>query len=256
MSIVKYSVINHSKTFESNPKQDLSSIYPADMLFIEPIGYIKYLRTIDKRDSGYIQCPAFTDFFKNTFVLLSPVDISITYDTKEQSINVSGERGINQEFYDNFVEGRLSQTGGADRLLMTLDLLRLYFITKDPVSFEILPNFVLYNTNKNYNVIPGKFRIDKWIRPIEFAFEFIDDNKPIVIKRGDPLFTIRFTPEDDSKVELEREIIEDIKLLRHVITNHTSLKSFLPKLPLKAAYEIAKPFIKLFWKQKDKNDRY
>ena len=77
MSKVKYSVINHSKGFQSNPEQHLSSIYPADMLFIEPVNYIKYLKTVDKRESGYIQCPAFTDFFKNTFVILSPIDITI-----------------------------------------------------------------------------------------------------------------------------------------------------------------------------------
>lgn len=244
MSVVKYSVFN----------KDINTIppYPADLLFIEPIRYLKYIKTIDKRESAYINCPAFTDFFRNVFVIPSPIDITISFDKKNDSVTITGDKGIDQNFFNNFIQARGKQIGKQDKFLLTCTFIRLIFYTKDPVLIEYMPSYTLYKQDNNFNLIPGQFRIDKWIRPLDFTFEFIDESKPIIIKRGDPLFTLRFNSASSDKIDLERELCLDSELLKYTIDNHTTLKRFIPKLSLKAAYDIAEPFINMFWKHKNK----
>jgi hypothetical protein len=243
MSLVKYSVISNNT--KSIP-------YPSDLLFIEPIRYLKYIKTIDNRESAYLNCPAFTDFFKNVFVIQSPIDIAIDFNKEQDNVTITGEKGVDQDFFNTYVQTRGEQIGKFDKFLMTCTFLQLIFYSKEPVIIEYMPSFTLYKKNINYNLIPGQFRIDKWIRPLDFTFEFIDQSKPIIIKRGDPLFTLRFNSLTNDKIELERELCIDSELFKHTIDNHTTLKRFIPKLSLKAAYNIAEPFINLFWKHKDR----
>ena len=41
----------------------------------------------------------------------------------------------------------------------------------------------------------GWFNLSSWCRPISLGVRLVDDKKPIIIKRGDPLYKIRFMKE-------------------------------------------------------------
>jgi hypothetical protein len=239
MSVVNYSVLSRD-------------LFPSEIMFIEPVNFIKYVSSIDKRESGYLLCPAVQDFYKNVFIVLAPLDITITYDKENNRVNISGNSGINQEFFDTYIKIRQDQPQNNDRFLLSTSFLQLVFYSQDSITYETLPVFTAYTKNSNYNVIPGKFNISRWIRPIDFTFEFVDDELPVVIKRGEPLFTFRLSSQDGSKVELLREMNNFNKELYHTMNNFTAVKEFSPKLSLETLYQMAEPVIKLFWKNKVK----
>ena len=242
MSVVNYCAF---ELYEGEDKK----LYPSDALFIEPINFLKYLTSEDKRKSRYLQCPAFTDFFKNTFLILSPIDITIRCNKKEGTLRINGPEGINQEFFDELIfDRKLDINIEHDKYLLSIIGISMTFFSEKSIEMELLPTFMAHTDSRNFNVIPGKFNIGKWIRPIEFVFEFIDDEAPVIIKRGDPLFTIRFSPDDNSKVELQRHFQLNISKYRAVASSLVAVKRFLPKLSLQQAYKLAEPIIKLFWK--------
>jgi hypothetical protein len=50
------------------------------MLYPEPISLLRYLATYKNEDTklkGYFSCPSFQEVIKNTYVILSPLDIEI-----------------------------------------------------------------------------------------------------------------------------------------------------------------------------------
>jgi hypothetical protein len=89
-------------------------------------------------------------------------------------------------------------------------------------------------------LIQGTFNIAKWYRPINYAFEIIDDSKPINIKRGDPLFYIRFLTDEKINFVYDFDNTDADK----AITSCLAVKEFFPLLRMEDNYNIAKHFIK------------
>lgn len=205
-----------------------------EILFFEPEPAYKFL--LDKKgDALYLKCPAVPAYLKNTFILRSPMDINLW-------VNDEGELrtdSCNQNFYDkNF----WSKKGKHDELLVQLPPSILFFTNNDKsVILEHLPP-IIYKT-QNTLFIPGSFDISKWVRPLNYAFEIEDKTKPIQIKRGDPLYMVKFICEDGDSVELERVLMnEDI---RRMIATCTGIKHVAPKLNLKTLYGMAESYLKL-----------
>jgi hypothetical protein len=150
----------------------------------------------------FTKCPAFTQYYKNTYVIKSPIDIEFMYDpvTKLLSIFPQG-----QSFYEENIVYRGHIVGKNDDFLMSFTLNYL-FIADKSCAIELLPcgmhksNFV-----DNTRIIGGTFDINKWYRPIEMAFEFKNPLAPIKIKRGDALAYVRFLPKNNSKIKLQHK---------------------------------------------------
>ena len=53
----------------------------------------------------------------------------------------------------------------------------------------------LTSLNSNFTVVQGWFNLSSWTRPISFGLNIVDNTKPVVIKRGDPLYKINFIEE-------------------------------------------------------------
>ena len=120
------------------------------------------------------------------------------------------------------------------------------FIADKSVKIETLyPSMHRSETTNNINLIQGTFDISKWIRPIEFGVEVLNDNKIVKFKRGDVLFYIRFLT--DEKINLER--IPHSNDLNYMIYPFTNMKKELPNQPLEKVYKIAEPWIKLIKKK-------
>ena len=64
----------------------------------------------------------------------------------------------------------------------------------------------------NINIIQGEFDISKWIRPVEFSFEIIDKTKPLIFKRGDPLFYVRFATDETVKL-IRKPMTEELDFI-------------------------------------------
>jgi hypothetical protein len=74
-------------------------------------------------------------------------------------------------------------------------LLNTTFWTKEKdVTIEAFPAFMSHKLNKQPLVsIYGSYPISNWMRPLNFAFDWVEPDKEILIERGDPLLYVRFS---------------------------------------------------------------
>lgn len=205
-----------------------------------PENFYAYIKT--KREaSAYLKCYAFIDYFKNAYIIKAPLDLRIKY-TKENSwLSIEG---IDQEFYDSFVQNRVGQSSENDPPLVSI-FPNYVFYSDASVEMSSLP-LPLLDGVKNTRHIPGRFNISKWIRPVDWSFEIEDIEKEIIVKRGDPLFIVLFDTPNNQKVILNR--VPYTEELKKVIFACTGLKKRIKNLRLEKCYEIAENFLTMWRK--------
>lgn len=205
------------------------------LLNMEPVPYLKYMsEKISKKE--YFPCPAFTDYFKNVYVIRSGFDITMEFDVVNGQIIT--EKMENQGFYEEFFHNRFSDKDG---YMFTLPPY-IIFYSKKSVMMESLPMFLDHSSlSENLRPLPGTFNIGKWFRSVDFTFEIVDITKKIVIRRGDPLFCVRFLPEDDSKVNLIRQDFTEEHFKAFAAC--TGVKQINSNTKLNALYKMAENFL-------------
>jgi hypothetical protein len=121
---------------------------------------------------------------------------------------------------------------------MSFTLLYL-FMASDDCTLEQIP-VSLHDTSFSSKVrlISGAFNINKWFRPIEFGFEFINENEPLIIKRGDPMYYVRFVPKNGKKLTLVKKQLS--KTDYDNVIACASLKKAMAKQPFRVLYELTK----------------
>jgi hypothetical protein len=215
----------------------------ANILFEEPESLLSYISKggVTSKSLQYLRCPAFLDSCKNAFVIKSPIDLVVSID--RQNGLVSTDR-FDQSFYDEFINNR-----GADDGLPYLVTLppRYLMFSQSSVDIEVLPLMAISSeSTQNFDVIPGRFDIGKWMRPIDLTVAIKDDKKPINLKQGDPLFVVRFTCLDRGKIEFERVIVDEP--IRSAVSACVGIKNIRQKLSLESLYELSNKFMKLIKK--------
>jgi hypothetical protein len=170
-----------------------------DFLWLEPEPLIPHLISQRHKSTDFFKCPAFREHYRNAFVIKSPIDVTIKV-TEVENKRYVYTPDHDQEFFDNYVHLMLDDDPVYTKLTIMFDYL---FYSKESVIMEqISPSMETVDFQSNINVVPGEYDISKWIRPIEFNFEIKDDTKTVEIKRGDPLYYIKFRT--DKTVKLER----------------------------------------------------
>jgi hypothetical protein len=215
----------------------------AAILWEQPIPFIPEMRRV-YGDSVFMTCPAITNYYKNAFIIKAPKDLTITM---MRDLNNNPLIRVN-EFTQEQCDTLCLVRSDASVTIMPTYL----FYADESVLMESLPLTVLPSPSvKNIMWISGVFDIGKWMRPIDCSFLVQDERQPVIIKRGDPLWIVRYTPEDDSKVILERVSItpQALSAMRACVgvTKHVN------KVPLKRLYELADGYLKaLGFKRKDR----
>lgn len=186
--------------------------------------------------NNYLTCPAVTGYFKNTFVIKSPVDLDLSFDPNTNWISLKNH---NQNFYDSFIKNRCDiRLDKEAPMIMSFFMYYIFYADKPCLIEQLSPSMHLQTCVQNIRVIPGTFDISQWFRPLEATFEIVDPTKPLIIKRGDPLFYARFITKDDSKVTLDYK--KFTPEMRNEFNKCVDLKNGIPNLPLKKLYELAK----------------
>lgn len=171
------------------------------------------------------RCPAVLNLETRYFEVICPVDLNLGFtrdkDGKPTLRNLSGTKS---SVRGGTLGNMLSITSEAewrypDRPTIQLKLPYL-MIADEPVYMTQLSPFMHYApTPWPGTIFGGRFPISLWPRPLMWAFEWHDLEKPLVIRRGEPLFYCQFESRDPSRpiqmVEAEatdelREYIEHI----------------------------------------------
>lgn len=143
--------------------------------------------------AGIQRCPGFISYFKNSVVYRSPVDLTVTRSDGGYAWNTSLSE---QAEVDDLVETR-----DASGFLSIRDY--AHFWCDEPLLVEqVQPTFTATDFSSKCEVIPGTFDVSKWFRPLQPAFRMREGVESFSVKRGDPLYVVRFLT--DRKIEFKQ----------------------------------------------------
>ena len=188
---------------------DLLTVYWSDELFrssaspvlMSPLGE-RALGQMDLPDfkefpGATIQrCPGFISYYKNSFVVRSPVDLTIIH---EGDGKYRWETSVSdQESIDEMVQVR--DASG----MMTLGFYLTVWCESPLMVEQLHPAFSIGELASKCETICGNFDISQWFRPLQPAFRFRSRQAEeiVSIKRGDPLYLLRLVT--DKSIELKK----------------------------------------------------
>jgi len=166
-----------------------------NILFIEPQRLLNKvikdkLITEDERLKNLNRCPAFVDVSKNTFFVENSLTTEFTV--------------VDQEI--KYQEGSMaSRVLGPKSIIYGLPY--IFFCEDDLEMMITSPYFSEINYNKYAILIPGKFNISKWFRPINLEMMLINNKSNFRIEENEHMAYFTFLTED--KVILKRFDIND-----------------------------------------------
>ena len=139
-------------------------------------------------------CPSSNNYIKNTFRVKSPIDYNITW-----SGNRFSSSSKDLEFFERFVLQRDTSAG-----FVTLSFANYIFFTEEPSLLMEVKNSIYANNsfNNNTTLVEGSMDIGKWYRNTDLTFFINNSNTTVDIKRGDPLFYVKFIT--DKKIKMQK----------------------------------------------------
>lgn len=185
---------------------------------------LERLSTWDNTDSKYNQCPAFTNYVNQFYVVRNSVDVTLRWD----KVNKVLHSDLSYECHNSFVRlhwGDFNPDTGRPIVALSNSFV---FVADEDVYIEMLPPF--NDIDNAWRLIPGSYNIGNWYRPFITTFEMLEDE--IHIPRGTPMAYVKFrTPNVKDKIKLVK--IERTDHLEHVVNSSLSLKHYLPKISWK-----------------------
>jgi len=209
-------------------------------VYIPIQSYLSYYKEYHEKHT-YWKCPAWKHYWKNSFVIFSQMDMTITYD-KNTGV-------VDQWSYDfiNVDEGKSPPTlmkppTPYNGVLVGQMHQHFVFWSKEKTRdtwVEIVspPSFA----EKGIEIISAEYPFNRWPRMILSACKF--NNEVTNISRGEPIGVIRFRSYDTT-FSLERKDAPD--KLRVKSHNLARVKNFLPNKSWEIIKENKCP-MKKFW---------
>lgn len=204
-------------------------------LSIEGVGFEPVSSFVESdKSSIYYNCPAWSHKAKRTFIIKSPVDLNIEINKKEKSIFVNN---ITQDKFDRWFKNIFFDNWCQDKKITIQITIPLYFFwTNTPNVWIEIESYPYTTINNNFIAVPAWFNISTWTRPLNFAFDVVDHDKPVIIKRGDPLYQITFNTENlDNRIKLIKKDLTEEVYKKAIKT--TNVKNYVENLSSKLMFQ-------------------
>ena len=135
----------------------------------------------------YSQCPVFNHKSSRVFVATSPINFKL------QVIRRPDGEHLIRSTNASILEGDIDHIN-SPRPVVQLKFPRFVFWThEDDVWFEF-NDHPMTSLNNNFVAVPGWFNLSNWSRGCSLAITIVNESKPVIIKKGDPLFRVAFHP--------------------------------------------------------------
>ena len=157
----------------------------------------------ERLDEEYVhsKCPVVHHKNNRIFVAHSPVDFEAKVDRTPEGNRVTTNRKdlLKLPINDDYFSAPLP-------VLQLKSPMFMFYTEEDNVWFEFDAHPMTSLTN-NFIAIGGWFNLSNWSRASSLAMTVVDETKPVIIKKGDPVCKIRFYPTDnlDDGVMLKEE---------------------------------------------------
>jgi len=156
-------------------------------------------------------CPAYIQYFSGVYIIRSPISFTFRvflmkderYGMEVPQIGCTSEENIaDTEFLNSLIQvHEPDEWYDIKKPVIQLSLAPFFFFADEECYMEQLPAF---NHTKDSPLlsVPGVFNIHKWPRGMSLAYIWDDIEKPLAVKRGDPLCYLKFSSPKHKKVKL------------------------------------------------------
>jgi hypothetical protein len=159
---------------------------------------------IDSQSSdprGVGKCPSVLDFDRRHFVINCPIDVHLRLNLTRGDMevtNVLAEKSpIRSEALQQWIVFQPRHEWRHPQRPVIQMLTSYVFVSDDPLYVNQLPPVFHYAGDTRPGIqINGRFPIDIWPRALMWAFEWHDTTKDLILRRGEPLFCVRFEGPD------------------------------------------------------------
>lgn len=170
----------------------------------------KLVRTSDIIEKGYVyqQCPAFTHKNERTFVGYSPIELVFSIERTSNGPLLSIKDNSMIQFID--ID---DQHINSPMPVFQLYIPKFLFWTHDDDVWIEQNDHPMTSLNNNIVGVPAWFNLSNWSRTLSVAFTIVNERKPVIIRKGDPLFRISFYSNnlDDDIILKQEEYSEEYK---------------------------------------------
>lgn len=132
----------------------------------------------------YTKCPVFNHKSNRTFVAFSPIDYELRVDRANQRYLTDNDDYL---FYDK-------DHFNSPRPVVQLSFPKFLFWTENSNVWFEYKDHPMTSLNNNFVGVGGWFNLTNWPRSTSNSFTVIEEQTPVKIKKGDPLFRVCFYP--------------------------------------------------------------
>ena len=208
----------------------------------------------ERLDERYVhsKCPVVHHKNNRVFVAHSPVNFEAKVDRNSEGNFVTTNREDLLQFDDNYFTA-------PKPVLQLKSPMFMFYTEEDNVWFEFDAH-PMTSLSNIFIAVGGWFNLSNWSRASSLAMTVVDETKPVIIKKGDPVCKIRFYPTDnlDDGVVLREQ--RDPKLIKKIKSVYAKKqrkgwddKNWKGKLFSKTEKESKCPVSFLFRKKKSSN---
>lgn len=176
------------------------------------------------------RCPAIAAAATRQFAIACPYDLRLGFAIDSHGapelVNLDGNKSAVREdrLHDIVALSRADEWRSSDRPIVQMAL--PYVFVADEVAYLTQsPPFMDYRAEPLPGlVLSGRFPVHIWPRRLAWAFEWHDTDRPIVLRRGEPLFYVSFeTGDPERSVRLvEAELTDEIQVFLDEIADAVS----------------------------------
>jgi hypothetical protein len=156
-------------------------------------------QSTDPRSVG--QCPSVLDFDRRHYSVNCPIDVHLRLNLTAASMDITNVLADKSPIRSDALQRRVvfqPRHEWRHPQRPVLQMLTPYVcVSDDPVYINQYPPFLNYTGDTRPGIqIGGRFPIDIWPRALMWAFEWHDTTKDLILRRGEPLFYLRFEGPD------------------------------------------------------------
>lgn len=193
---------------------------------------------------GFLSCPAVRDSLSGVVVVRSSFSLHLKFKKISNSYVVTPIypfTSIGEGRIKDFVRLEPKESWLNANLPAFQFPTPYLFLADEDMEIEQFSPSLLEVSNMNWRVIPGRFNIYGWQRPLNWAIEWDIRCGDLIIKQGDPLYFARFFNSKGQHINniklINIELTPEIKEKLDSTTGVTSLRRGLKKVMDRATEE-------------------
>jgi hypothetical protein len=175
---------------------------------------------------SFLSCPAVRSYFDGIFVISSPFSIRLRFIKEDEFISIKPVYPFTSlsefKFRELVTIEPLETWSNSHTVVLQIPSPYLFFADTPAFIEQFHPSLVT-STAMNWRVIPGKFDIYSWQRPLNWAIQWDTSLGDLIIRSGEPIYFVKFTDGNNKLVSVElvecemtKEINERLLLSRGI----------------------------------------